>query len=73
MEVKTSYDALDYYSMTCNEYRCSMENQDKYFVIKVSNFKYNQKDESKIKITIIKNPYKIFMENTDILKNITFF
>ena len=73
LEVKTSYDALDYYSMTCNEYRCSMENQDKYFVIKVSNFKYIQKDESKIKITIIKNPYKIFMENTDILKNITFF
>lgn len=73
LEVKTSYDNIDYYSMTYNEYKCNIENQDKYFVIKVNNFKYIKKDESKINVTIIKNPYKIFMENTDILKTITFF
>ena len=59
--------------MTYNEYKCNIENQDKYFVIKVNNFKYIKNDESKINVTIIKNPYKIFMENTDILKTITFF
>ncbi len=56
-----------------NEYKCNIENQDKYFIIKVNNFKYIKNDESKINVTIIKNPYKIFMENTDILKTITFF
>lgn len=35
--------------------------------------KYLNKDESKINMTIIKNPYDIFLKNTEILKNITFY
>lgn len=73
LEVKTSYDDLEYYSMTYNEFKCNMENQDRYYIIKLNRFKYINKDESKINITIIKNPYKLFMENIDILKTITFF
>ena len=59
--------------MTYNEYKCSMENKDKYFIIKFANFKYLNKDELKINMTIIKNPYDIFLKNTEILKNITFY
>ena len=73
LEVKTSYENLDSYSMTYNEFKCNKENQDNYYVIKLSKFKYIKKDESKINMTVIKNPYKIFMENAEILKTITFF
>ena len=73
LEVKTSYENLDSYSMTYNEFKCNKENQDKYYVIKLSKFKYIKKDESKINMIVIKNPYKIFMENAEILKAITFF
>lgn len=59
--------------MTYNEFKCNKENQDNYYVIKLSKFKYIKKDESKINMTVIKNPYKIFMENAEILKTITFF
>ena len=59
--------------MTYNEFKCNKENQDKYYVIKLSKFKYIKKDESKINMIVIKNPYKIFMENAEILKVITFF
>lgn len=59
--------------MTYNEFKCNKENQDKYYVIKLSKFKYIKKDESKINMIVIKNPYKIFMENAEILKAITFF
>lgn len=73
LEVKTSLDNTEFYTMTFNEYNCNIEQQDKYFILKINNFKYLNKDESKIIITIIKNPYKIFMKNTNILKNITFY
>lgn len=73
LEVKTSLEDTEFYSMTYNEYKCSMENKDKYFIIKFANFKYLNKDESKINMTIIKNPYDIFLKNTEILKNITFY
>lgn len=73
LEVKTSYENLDSYSMTYNEFKCNKENQDNYYVIKLSKFKYIKKDESKINMTVIKNPYKVFMENAEILKTITFF
>ena len=59
--------------MTYNEFKCNKENQDKYYVIKLSKFKYIKKDESKINMIVIKNPYKIFMENAEILKAIMFF
>lgn len=73
LEVKTSLDNLEYYTMTYNEYKCNIENADNYFVIKINNFKYLNVDERKINVTIIKNPYKIFMENIELLKNITFY
>lgn len=73
IEVKTSLENIEYYTMTHNEYKCNYENQDNYFIIKVNNFKYLNKAEDKIIVTIIKNPYKIFMENIEILKEIVFY
>lgn len=73
LEIKTSLENTEYYTMTYNEYQCNIEKQDKYFIIKINNFKYLNKDESKVVVNIIRNPHRILMKNTNILKNITFY
>ena len=73
LEVKTSLDDTEFYTMTYNEYKCSKENKDQYYIIKFNNFKYLNRDETKIDMTVIKNPYDIFLNNIETLKNITFY
>lgn len=73
LEVKTSLDSIEYYTMTYPEYQCNLENQDNYFVIKINNLRYLNVKESKVKITVIQNPYKKFMNNSEMMRNISFY
>lgn len=73
LEVKTRLDNIAYYTMTYQEYQCNLENQDNYFVIKINNLKYLNIKESKVKITVIQNPYRKFMDNPEMMRNISFY
>lgn len=59
LEIKTSIENINYYTLTKNESEKNIKAQDDYYVIKINNMKYYNSTLHKPDIRIIKNPLKM--------------
>jgi site-specific recombinase XerD len=74
LEIKTSYNPINYYELTSNEIKANYDYKDNYYVIKIKNMKYvNNNDDKMPIITVIQNPLNLASDNINLIKNISFF
>lgn len=74
LEVKTSLEDTNFYSMSGNELKFSKEKGENYYIIKISNFIaiIDESDTHTLQFSIIRNPYKL-LENEDFIKDISLY
>lgn len=74
LEVKTSLEDTNFYSMSGNELKFSKEKGENYYIIKISNFATINSDSNTntLRLYIKKNPYKL-LENGDFIKDISLY
>lgn len=76
LEIKTSIENINYFTLTKNESEKNIKAQDDYYVIKISNMKYYNNTLRKPDIRIIKNPLKmagIYLNKVNNLRDISIY
>ena len=72
IEVKTSWDNINYYTVTSNELKSMKENESDYFLVKINKLYNTISDTTKPKLTVINNPFSLLC-NINSIKTITFY
>ena len=72
IEVKTSWDNINYYTVTTNELKSMKDNENNYFLIKINKLFNTISDTTNPKLTVIKNPI-LLLNNIDNFKTVTLY
>ena len=70
IEVKTSWDNINYYTVTTNELISMDKNEENYFLTKINKFYNSVSNSAKPKLTVINNPITL-LKNLDNIQTIT--
>ena len=72
IEVKTSWDNINYYTVTTNELKSMKDNENNYFLIKINKLFNTISDTTNPKLTVINNPI-LLLNNIDNFKTVTLY